>query len=399
PILFRVVLAVLAFFGGIGLVLYLTAWLLLPAEGDTASPLEALFGRGQSGTSSLVTVVLGIGAVVALAVVFNSGLSTAVLLGTVVVGVVLLMRRTVPPGPVGWGPPPPGLPGTGAPFQPAPGAPTPSTWAAATAGATPPGAVPQVPAGAPARQDPTAPPPEGFSAPYAPYRAPFSPHGPYGSQQPPGPPRSAPSPRPPKERSILGRLTFSLVFLALGVLAIVDVSGAEVPFTAYPALALTVVAVGMLVGAWYGRARWLIPLGIVSVLALAIGAGADRVSRYDYDRTVTFAPASVAELRSPYRLPAGHLVLDLRQVDFSAHDVDVDIAVDIGTGEVDVLLPPAVDVEVASSVGFGDIQVLGHQDHGGGLDLVRTDLGSDGQGGGKLRLDIELGFGDLEVTR
>jgi hypothetical protein len=41
-VLWRVVLAVLVIFGGIGALIYLIAWLLLLADGDTASPIEAL---------------------------------------------------------------------------------------------------------------------------------------------------------------------------------------------------------------------------------------------------------------------------------------------------------------------------------------------------------------------
>ncbi len=422
PILFRVVLAVLAFFGGIGLVLYLAAWLLLPAEGDTAAPLEALFGRGRSSTSSLLTVVLGIGAVVGLAVALNSGLSTTVLLVALVVGIVLLMRRG-PAGPVGPGGPVAAVPGAGnpyppagppsggghpapgavpydpgAPFHPAPAAPTPATWAAATAGATATAALPQVPpAGAAWSDPPGATRQEGFTAPFAPYRAPFAPHGPYAPHSPPVPPRPTPPPRPPKERSILGRLTFSLVCFALAVLAIVDVSGADVAFTAYPALALTVVALGMLVGAWFGRARWLIALGIVAGLVLGAGAVADQVSRYESGRTTTYAPATFAELQDRYYVPSGHVVLDLRRIDFTGKAADVQV--EVGAGEVDVLLPPSVDVEVASSLGSGHSRVLGSEDGGVGLDNFRSDLGPDGAGGGELRLNIEMGVGDLEVTR
>src|SRR5687768_11945441 len=57
PLLWRVLIGVLAIFG-IGIVVYLAAWLLTPAEDDTASPVEALFGRGWSGTSSTLTLVL-----------------------------------------------------------------------------------------------------------------------------------------------------------------------------------------------------------------------------------------------------------------------------------------------------------------------------------------------------
>ncbi len=58
PILFRVILSVLVFFGGAGGLLYVLAWILLPAAGETASPAAALLGRGKSSTNAALTLVL-----------------------------------------------------------------------------------------------------------------------------------------------------------------------------------------------------------------------------------------------------------------------------------------------------------------------------------------------------
>jgi len=71
PILWRVVLAVLSIFGGIGVIAYLLGWLLIPAEGDTATPVEALVGRGRSGTSSVLTVIGGVIVLISLGVALS----------------------------------------------------------------------------------------------------------------------------------------------------------------------------------------------------------------------------------------------------------------------------------------------------------------------------------------
>ena len=42
PVLWRVLFAVLILAGGLGLFAYVVGWLLIPAEGDTGSPLESL---------------------------------------------------------------------------------------------------------------------------------------------------------------------------------------------------------------------------------------------------------------------------------------------------------------------------------------------------------------------
>ena len=51
PVLWRVLLAVLGFFGGVGILVYVAAWLIIPGEGDTASPIESMLGRGRSSMS------------------------------------------------------------------------------------------------------------------------------------------------------------------------------------------------------------------------------------------------------------------------------------------------------------------------------------------------------------
>lgn len=60
PVLIRVAFAVLTIFGGAGVALYALCWLLLPSDRDTASPAEALLGRGHSSVPAPLAIVLGI---------------------------------------------------------------------------------------------------------------------------------------------------------------------------------------------------------------------------------------------------------------------------------------------------------------------------------------------------
>ncbi|WP_280363490.1 PspC domain-containing protein [Nocardia wallacei] len=68
PVLVRVVFVVASIFGGAGIVLYLAAWLLLPAAGDQVSATEGLLGRGQTSQSPTKTIVL----IVALAIAVST---------------------------------------------------------------------------------------------------------------------------------------------------------------------------------------------------------------------------------------------------------------------------------------------------------------------------------------
>ncbi|MCX4097199.1 PspC domain-containing protein [Nocardia sp. alder85J] len=67
PVLIRIAFVVATIFGGAGIVLYLAAWLLLPAAGDQVSPAQGLLGKGYTGQSPMRTVVLLIALVIALA--------------------------------------------------------------------------------------------------------------------------------------------------------------------------------------------------------------------------------------------------------------------------------------------------------------------------------------------
>ncbi|MEU2611639.1 PspC domain-containing protein [Micromonospora sp. NPDC007271] len=520
PVLWRVILAVLGFFGGIGLLVYLIAWLIIPGEGDSASPVESMLGRGRSSMSPVTVIVLSIVVAVGFGYIVTNALR-AVLLGALIliVGALLLNRQPrhgaerqpaaaagPSPGPTpsavwpatgtaspgsgpawgtagpasasaGWGGPAagtttqPAWPTTGTPAaawseagpppaqpaagydpepvtQPVAGSPVAEqaarvpaeptaeqagaaqsvagqqpTWPAAGYAAEPiaapadraaeawrgnepptwPGTptTGDVPLGPPA----SVPPPSPVGAPLPPggYRPPFAPHGPYAGPYPPAPPapaRPVRAPKRPKERSALGAVTFSLIFLALGVVAVLDLLHAfPVGAAGYFAAALATIGLGLLVGTWFGRARWLIALGLVTAAALGIATVAES---YDHvrgiDGNVTWAPVDHQDLAQRYKNNFGNAVLDLRVVDFDQKDTQ--ITVEINLGNLTVVVPPNVDVTTVADVNAGDATVFGKgSSRLNGPEWETTDLGPDGRGGGTLRLLIHVNAGDLEVTR
>ncbi|MCM0675678.1 cell wall-active antibiotics response protein, partial [Micromonospora phytophila] len=234
------------------------------------------------------------------------------------------------------------------------------------------------------------------------YRPPFAPHGPYAGQPAaaPVPPKPPKPPKRPRERSPLGAVTFSLIFLALGVVAILDLLDVfDVGASAYFAAALATIGLGLLVGTWFGRARWLIALGLVTAAALAVATVAESYDRIrGVDGNVTWAPTDHRDLATRYENSFGDSVLDLRAVDFDKKDTDITVSVNFG--EATVVVPPNVDVTTVADVNAGDAVVFGKRS--GGLDgplRENTDLGPDGAGGGTLRLYIHVNAGNLEVTR
>src|SRR6266542_3893021 len=396
PVLWRVILAVLTIFGGVGLLIYLIGWMLIPSEGDTASAAEALIGRGQSGTSAIAVIVSAVLIVMLLGTVFSDGPRSVFLGLAVIAGAALLLLRggnlgrpsaTSAPGSSGY----PGYPGY--------------------PGSEPPATVP-VPA-APTTL-PVTPPTGGEPSPG--YRPPFAPHGPYASSSPyaaslgylsttttyPGlggaPPVTPPlPPRPPRPRSPLGRITLSLMLLTLGVLAAIDLAGGNISGPGYVAMALATVGFGLLVGAWFGRARWLIAPGLVLALVLATSSAARSIGDTLPERAAVWAPATVAEIDPRYHLDVGRATLDLSQVDFTERRVDIAVSVDLG--RLTVILPPNVDAVVDVSVDLGDVDVFGERMGGPDRKRTITDNGADGVGGGQVHIDATVDLGKLEVRR
>jgi hypothetical protein len=389
-----VVLAVLALFGGIGVIAYLVGWLFVPAEGDTATPVEALLGRGRSSTSATLTVIGGvimlISAGVALSEPFRPGLLGAVLLG----GAVLLLLRdqrgkvraagTAPAavpmwstttGPVAGAPTPPVPPSPGAPEPPATGEPR-------------------------------------TVAPFAPY-GPFAPTPPssgYPGGLPPPPPVPAPpvlpprppAPRPRPPRSRLGLLILSVGLIVVGGLAIVDLAVYDVPAGGYAAAALATVGFGLILGAWYGRARWMIALGVVLTISVALSVGVDHMDNRNWFSRFPahWAPANVAELQTSYHHEFGDARLDLSSLDFSGVPAPTYVDAKVDFGDLTIIVPPRVDVYVDASVDVGSAQVFDRT--WGGLDAgaqTIVDYGEDGQGGGELHITARTDVGHLEVVR
>src|SRR5690606_18077507 len=93
PVLWRVLLPVLACFGGVGAFIYFSLWLFTPADSDTASPVEALLGRGHSRTPPLLVVTLALLCGVMFLFVIPDPLHVLLLAGTALLAVVLLRDR------------------------------------------------------------------------------------------------------------------------------------------------------------------------------------------------------------------------------------------------------------------------------------------------------------------
>jgi phage shock protein PspC (stress-responsive transcriptional regulator) len=357
PVVFRIAFVVLALAGGSGVLLYLLAWLVVPDDAGHA----ALSRFGHERNQKLLAAVLAGGGLLILFDQLNNRGNGDIPVGLVLVGIgalVLWSRRDHDGGDDDHRPGPPPL-------------------------VTPPPTTDQTEAVEPGEPiEPTA----SFAG--APATVPLA-GAPAPAVPPPPPPAPAARVKTPKPRSVLVPVTLSLLAILAGGLGLVGVSA-----TTGVALALLVTGVALMVGAWRGRAKWLIPLGLVLAVALATASVIDVPVRGG-SGDMTFRPLTVSDVHTPYRLAAGNLVVDLSALHLDGATLTV--VASVAAGHLDVIVPAGAAVQVDAHAGAGDLDLLGR--HWDGLDVGRQVSDPGAPDAGLLVLRPRVGAGGVEVRR
>lgn len=220
-----------------------------------------------------------------------------------------------------------------------------------------------------------------------------------GTTPPPAAPRPTPPdlpPSPPRERSMLGRITIGMILLGLGVLAILD-NIAAVPIDAQPrhymALAVTILGLGLITGSIIGRARWLILIGALLVPTLVFSP----VFEYDwnsenFDRRVQ--PTLMDDWEPVQSIDFGTLVVDLRHLPWDGETLELVANVDIG--DLQIYVPGDVGIVGFASVDIGRVAEPGRSSAGLRDPLLEWD--EDGERG-TLLLSAEVNIGNIDIRR
>ena len=198
-------------------------------------------------------------------------------------------------------------------------------------------------------------------------------------------------------------MVLGLLLVAGGLGWLLDTTGLiSLPATVLLAGALIAVGAVLMLDANHHTHGGLIALGVVLTVVLALTA---TVSRLDLepaagvgDRIVR--PTTVAELATPARLGTGTLTIDLRELTFPAGETVATARV--GAGRIVVQLPPELPFQVHGRVGIGEVQALGRVESGIGVDTTLTDrttAGGYAEAATRLRLDLRVGTGQIEVQR
>jgi phage shock protein PspC (stress-responsive transcriptional regulator) len=213
----------------------------------------------------------------------------------------------------------------------------------------------------------------------------------------------APPPRPPRPRSFLTPITLCMLAIFGGLAVALPRDGWNRPEVWF-AIALAFVGAVLLLSAWVGRARGLILVGLLLLPPFLITQTVG--GRWgDWRGAVVVRPHTVAALDDSYEWGVGERTLDLRALDLAGSD-HVTVAVDQSVGALRVFLPPDTAARVHSHVGAGDIayDVAGQkpavdapQEHNG-ISAESTTHIKTGSGAGTLDLDLDLGIGQIKVT-
>jgi phage shock protein PspC (stress-responsive transcriptional regulator) len=391
PILIRAAAIILAFVGGIGITVYVLLWLLMPDQhGEILA--ERGIRHGDVGAIVLLVVagLLVFGGIASV----GSGDGWIVPLWLIPVALVawfVLNRRGTLDAPA-----PPHTPMT------TPSGETMSAPAPTSAAAPAPPTDTTVPYGGYAPTDTATPyggytpsTPQQYAAPYGGYPAPPAPPRPVAPPPPPRPRRRRPS-------AFIGLVSLGIAIASIGLGVALDGplsfpgSAASLGFL----IALTGVSLVVLVLGLRGRAS-----GFSGFLAVCL-AGLLAISLVD---TRTHAGDGVGErLWSPvpaagvttFELGAGDAVLDLGAlVTDVPRSTPQTIAVDMGAGELTILVPPELDARIDTSVGFGEISHIGGTGSAtggsGGPDQKKSVTVGDTPV--QVIVDAELGLGQITI--
>jgi phage shock protein PspC (stress-responsive transcriptional regulator) len=338
PVIVRVAFVVLSFFGGVGILLYVAGWLLIPEEGNDWAKV-ALDRRSRTVALALVGV-LGLVLLVSHGW-WGSGFPWGLL---IVAGIVAVVATQLPER-------------------------------RRNDDQRNQAVVPQQEPGAPAGTDTTdATTTTAYATPPA-YVA------------PPVQPRPV---NPRKRGPILFWFTLALMAVALGALAVLDLAGVDVAPSAYPALILALSGAMLLVGAFFGRAGGLILVGLLATFATI---GSTIADQWDPHKQIE-RPIAAAEVHSSYHLDMGDLVVDLTHLRNPEALDGRTIDISGGVGQLDIRVPDGVTVVTHSQIsGPGGITAFG-QDTGG----INTEVFSTHEAGADaptLTIDADLHVGAI----
>ncbi len=373
PVLFRVLFATSAFFGGAGVLAYLVAWAAIPDQGTVHAPIDGFVSelRRRRIPVWLVAIVAGL----ALWGVAFSWWAPGHFFPVILVAIVLVAifarkgrANQRDDSVTSWPPPPPG-PVT------APGAAPTVDLTKGDGGETATGTQPIA----------------GYGSPT------------WVSETRQWITEAKAASRERRRRAMPVRwATLGTLAATLLVLALVDAaSGIAIPIYFWATLAI--VGAGVLAGLVLRRTPWSVALLLGPTIVGLVAFGGSHARMHDGFGEREWTPTSAAQLQSHYRLAFGRATLDLRRLGPLEHDRTVRVT--LGAGQTQIFVPATMNVVIDDNVHFGDLQLNGGdlvdkagRDHGG-VNLNKTIFPPATASGATLTVDVHVTDGLISVDR
>jgi hypothetical protein len=198
-----------------------------------------------------------------------------------------------------------------------------------------------------------------------------------------------------------GRVVIGSLLVILGGVWLLQEAGIlDFPLRALTPLALIGVGVGLVIGSRHGSYPWLIAIGVVLTVLMAVNSPSNDVTtpdRFDFAPSVNHVerPLEGSDLR-PYRIDTGRLTIDL--TDMELDDRTYNVSARVGAGQLVVVLPDGVPIRVRARSGVGNVRVPGDESSGIG---ARKEFEAPGFDDARPRFDLNLriGVGSIRVTQ
>jgi phage shock protein PspC (stress-responsive transcriptional regulator) len=356
PVLFRVLFATAAFFGGAGLLAYVVAWAAIPEQGTVHAPIDGVVGSLRRHRVPVWLVAI-IAALALWGIAFSwwaPGHFFPVILITIIL-VAFHSRR---------------------------------------------GHSDKRDAGTPPASDPAAP----SDAPTVNLAKEGAPAAPDGSPTWMSETRqwfteAKEASRLRRRRAMPIRVaTFGTLIATLVTLALLDAAtGIAIPV--YFWAILGIVGVGLLVGMVLRRTPWTAALLLGPACVGLVAFGGSHARLHDGFGAREWTPTNSSALESHYRLAFGKATLDLRHLDTLESSRTIEVV--LGAGEAELLLPSTMNATVNANVHIGEIGLDGAEldaDHNG-FNLNRTIFPPAGVSGPELTIDVHVTDGRIQVDR
>jgi phage shock protein PspC (stress-responsive transcriptional regulator) len=228
------------------------------------------------------------------------------------------------------------------------------------------------------------------------------PAGPPAAAGAPGAPGAAVDKQPAGPRSPVPRLTIAALLIVVGILAMITrFSDWDVGARGILGAALLVVGLGLVAAAFSdGRTAkgGLIALGVVlSVALVAVSTVDSRIGGGVGDRT--YRPATVSDLREVYRGGVGDMTVDLSRLDQGIAGRGLEVRIEHGVGDLDVVVPRSADVQLEGEHGLGDVEVFDRGSETEGFFPGEGNQRWTDDGRAEFVITVNSGVGDVEVSR